>query len=235
MPRASTTPSAARAPRPAEVVPCVLVYHPQHGARLSVPHHGGAHPAFAGWQVMQKIGLIPGWPLRLPPGQKLPPGFEAADPDRQKVYGMGGPRLVYAPITRRCASCGKDFGFSTAEQRHWYEELGFTIDSVATRCPPCRRSIRHHRLAAQRWAAALHAWDQAEAGFRDTAGRDAPADRIKARAALIAAAGSLVEAILSAREQGVPVREAHARRALGQLARAGADAEAAELRVRLRR
>ena len=52
------------------------------------------------------------------------------------------PRHWYLNAAFRCARCENTFIFSTYEQRFWYEELGFWIDSQPTHCPKCRREFR---------------------------------------------------------------------------------------------
>ena len=42
-----------------------------------------------------------------------------------------------------CVSCDAVFCFSAKEQEHWYESLGFYVDSCANRCPECRKQKRH--------------------------------------------------------------------------------------------
>jgi hypothetical protein len=42
------------------------------------------------------------------------------------------PRHWYVDATFRCARCGLDFVFTAEEQRFWYEQLGFWIDSRET-------------------------------------------------------------------------------------------------------
>ncbi len=42
----------------------------------------------------------------------------------------------------RCERCGEEFWFSANEQRVWYEEWGFWIDSVPKHCAACRTMLR---------------------------------------------------------------------------------------------
>lgn len=80
----------------------------------------------------------------------LPPGFLWGDPAKQK-YGMGGPAYAYGPLERRCRACGADFTFTAKEQQHWYEVLGFTLDSTAVTCAPCRAAERKLVVAQRRY------------------------------------------------------------------------------------
>lgn len=61
----------------------------------------------------------------------------AADLARQSPATM--PVTHYFDIERRCRDCGRWFLFYACEQKHWYEELGFSLDSDCVRCVPCRK------------------------------------------------------------------------------------------------
>ncbi|MBC7819129.1 MAG: zinc-ribbon domain containing protein [Planctomycetaceae bacterium] len=52
------------------------------------------------------------------------------------------PRYWYIDATFRCPRCSSNFCFSAEEQRRWYEELGFYVDSQAKHCDACRRDLR---------------------------------------------------------------------------------------------
>lgn len=82
---------------------------------------------------------------RYPRGEEVPwPLPEHAvlgDPSRQPEGGWL-PRDVYLDDDRVCRQCGERFVFGAREQKHWYEDLRFTIESVAVRCPRCRHERR---------------------------------------------------------------------------------------------
>lgn len=42
-----------------------------------------------------------------------------------------------------CARCGGEFPFTASEQRTWYEEYGFWVDSRPKHCLPCRKELRN--------------------------------------------------------------------------------------------
>ena len=46
----------------------------------------------------------------------------------------------YYDQERRCCECNRNFIFFAAEQKHWYEELQFGLDSDCVRCAPCRKA-----------------------------------------------------------------------------------------------
>jgi hypothetical protein len=56
----------------------------------------------------------------------------------------------YYDERRRCRDCGRMFLFFAEEQKYWYEELGFGLDSDCVRCFACRQLQRNSRLAAAR-------------------------------------------------------------------------------------
>ena len=58
------------------------------------------------------------------------------------------PRHWYVDATLRCARCSQSFVFSADQQRFWYEQLRFWVDSRAKHCTSCRQELR--RLKALR-------------------------------------------------------------------------------------
>jgi hypothetical protein len=52
------------------------------------------------------------------------------------------PRSWYIDATIRCCRCENEFCFSAKEQKTWYEDYGFYVDSFPTRCASCRRELR---------------------------------------------------------------------------------------------
>jgi hypothetical protein len=69
-----------------------------------------------------------------------------ADPAKQ-LYCDWPPYLAYFDTTHECADCHDDFVFSKEEQRFWYEELGFWVQSRPKQCSNCRRKRRMHSRA----------------------------------------------------------------------------------------
>ena len=55
------------------------------------------------------------------------------------------PRHWYMDASFRCVRCDNGFVFSAGEQRRWYEEKGFWIDSLPKHCLACRRDLREVR------------------------------------------------------------------------------------------
>ena len=64
----------------------------------------------------------------------------AADPAKQNYTAV--PELTYVSMQLRCEGCCQPFWFTASEQKLWYEEWGFWIDSVPKECAECRRATR---------------------------------------------------------------------------------------------
>ena len=76
-------------------------------------------------------------------------GAERADIEVQH-YSVR-PRYWYIDAWQACSQCKSQFPFTTAEQRFWYEERGFYVDSYPIRCKQCRRDQRRIRQVRQRY------------------------------------------------------------------------------------
>ena len=61
------------------------------------------------------------------------------------------PRYWYVDAAFPCDRCGAEFTFTAAEQRAWYEEYGFWIDSLPKHCLACRRELRRLKAARQQY------------------------------------------------------------------------------------
>ena len=61
------------------------------------------------------------------------------------------PRYWYVDATFLCPRCGENFIFTRDEQRLWYEELGFWIDSCAKHCAACRGELRKLKSLRQEY------------------------------------------------------------------------------------
>lgn len=59
------------------------------------------------------------------------------------------PRHWYIQASFKCVDCGKDFHFSVDEQRLWYEQRRFFVDSKPIRCVACRKKERVRKAPAQ--------------------------------------------------------------------------------------
>jgi hypothetical protein len=68
-----------------------------------------------------------------------------ANPGRQNCSIC--PRYWYVDAIFRCDRCGEEFAFTAAEQRAWYEEYRFWVDSLPRHCLGCRRELRELKAA----------------------------------------------------------------------------------------
>lgn len=93
-----------------------------------------------------------------PPGVRIPNTAIAADPSRQGPATI--PVTHYFDARRQCADCRKPFIFFAAEQRYWYEELGFPLESDCVRCAPCRKKQQGVESARQRYEDLFHLQDR---------------------------------------------------------------------------
>ena len=61
------------------------------------------------------------------------------------------PRHWYLDAIFPCGRCGGEFTFTASEQRVWYEEYGFWIDSLPKHCPGCRQGLCELKVARQEY------------------------------------------------------------------------------------
>jgi hypothetical protein len=84
-----------------------------------------------------------------PEGVRIPNTAIPADLSRQ------GPATVpvthYFDAKRKCVDCARPFIFFAAEQKYWYEELGFPLESDCVRCVDCRKKQQGLELKRQRY------------------------------------------------------------------------------------
>ena len=73
----------------------------------------------------------------------LPRGALRGDPSKQVFCTAHHlPKYFYVDEHRECVQCSTQFKFAAEEQKFWYETLKFNFNSVAIRCPDCRRRRR---------------------------------------------------------------------------------------------
>ena len=61
------------------------------------------------------------------------------------------PRYWYVDATFQCSRCNERFCFTVAEQKLWYEELGFYVDSYARNCLACRQDARRQKQIRKKY------------------------------------------------------------------------------------
>jgi hypothetical protein len=65
------------------------------------------------------------------------------------------PRHWYIDADFECIDCRKAFTFSADEQRFWYEDRQFWVDSTPSRCVKCRKAQRNKLKLKQRYDALI--------------------------------------------------------------------------------
>ena len=96
-----------------------------------------------------------------PEGVRIPNTAIAADLSRQMPATI--PVTHYFDAKRQCIVCQKPFIFFAAEQKYWYEELGFPLESDCVRCVFCRKrqqGVERHR---QRYEDLFHVQERTPA------------------------------------------------------------------------
>ncbi len=73
----------------------------------------------------------------------IPEGAIPGNPELQVFCAScHKPKYFYLDIPKKCVQCNEEFVFYAKEQKYWYEVLKFRFNSVAIRCPSCRKSKR---------------------------------------------------------------------------------------------
>ena len=83
-----------------------------------------------------------------PAGVRIPGTAIVADLSMQVPATV--PVTHYFDARRQCADCRRPFIFFAAEQKYWYEELGFPLESDCIRCAACRKKQQGVELSRQR-------------------------------------------------------------------------------------
>ena len=77
------------------------------------------------------------------------------------------PRFWYVDAVFVCCDCGNDFVFSADEQRFWYEDKQFWVDSLPKRCAKCRKAERTRLELRKRYDSMISdALSHSEAGAK---------------------------------------------------------------------
>lgn len=69
---------------------------------------------------------------------------------KQQNFSMC-PRHWYIDAAFKCSRCGESFVFTADEQKFWYEELKFWIDSLPRECAQCRKELRALKALQQEY------------------------------------------------------------------------------------
>ena len=62
----------------------------------------------------------------------------------------------YYDVKRQCLDCGRSFIFFAEEQKYWYEELGFGLESDCVRCVDCRKRQQGLARKLERYVELFH-------------------------------------------------------------------------------
>lgn len=124
------------------------VEHPRFGRE---PHITGLNP---------KNGRRGVWLHWRSPDSNVPDTAIAADLSKQVQSTVAVTH--YFDAKRQCRDCGRMFLFFAEEQRYWYEELKFPLDSDCVRCVECRHSERQLANQRQRYESLLPRTDRSE-------------------------------------------------------------------------
>lgn len=119
------------------------VEHPRYGKR---PRITGLNPE------ADYITVCLHWHSR--EGTRIP--NTAVKADLTKQTPATGAITHYFDAKRTCRDCNKPFIFFAEEQKHWYEELGFGLDSDCVRCPVCRKRQQGLARAKERYEELFH-------------------------------------------------------------------------------
>lgn len=92
--------------------------------------------------------------------KRIPNTAILADPSNQTRATV--PVTHYFDLERRCRDCKRQFIFFAEEQRHWYEELGFGLESDCIRCTECRKKQQGVARLRERYESLFHVEEKSE-------------------------------------------------------------------------
>ncbi len=92
--------------------------------------------------------------------KRIPNTAIIADLSRQTPATI--PVTHYFDLERICLDCKKPFIFFAAEQKHWYEELGFGLESDCVRCVECRKRQQGISRQRERYETLFHVESRTE-------------------------------------------------------------------------
>jgi hypothetical protein len=122
--------------------------HPRYGQRPRItglnPKNDYGGEVFLHWHSADECRI---------PNTAIP-----ADLSRQTPATV--PVTHYFDAKRQCHDCGRPFIFFAEEQKYWYEELGFGLDSDCVRCVPCRKKQQGIARSRERYEALSHTQDK---------------------------------------------------------------------------
>ncbi|MEQ1904531.1 MAG: zinc-ribbon domain-containing protein [Pirellulaceae bacterium] len=99
--------------------------------------------------------------------KRIPNTALLADPLKQTRATV--PVTHYFDLERRCRDCKRQFIFFAEEQKHWYEELGFGLESDCIRCTECRKTQQGIAQLRERYELLFHTEEKSEQQIFDLA------------------------------------------------------------------
>jgi hypothetical protein len=86
--------------------------------------------------------------------RRIPNTAIPADLGRQVPQTV--PVTHYFDMECKCRDCGRPFIFFAREQKHWYEDLGFSLNSDCVRCVECRKQQQGIARERERFETLYH-------------------------------------------------------------------------------
>jgi len=125
------------------------VDHPRYGQR---PRITGLHPhrpeRFKAGEPLVKLHWHSPEPDRI--------ANTAVEADISRQIFTTFPVTHYFDTKRVCRDCRRPFLFFADEQKHWYEELGFSIEVDCVRCVACRKQQQGISRQRERYEQLFH-------------------------------------------------------------------------------
>ncbi|MBI3927176.1 MAG: zinc-ribbon domain-containing protein [Armatimonadetes bacterium] len=116
----------------------------------------GRGPRITGLNVEEGGDAFLHW--HSPRSSRIPDTAVTADLTRQTRATV--PVTHYFDVKRRCRDCDRPFLFFADEQKHWYEELGFGLESDCVRCAECRKRRQGIARLRERYEELHHVADR---------------------------------------------------------------------------
>jgi hypothetical protein len=142
------------------------VEHPRFGKG---PHYTGLDPDCNDpdvqfhWRVnirsdgmTEELNRLFGGTIPRPPGNCGAILGTAVAADLSKQTSATIPVTHYYDEDRICRKCGRHFIFFALEQKYWYEELHFTLDSDCVCCSECRKSNQSIARKRKKYEELIH-------------------------------------------------------------------------------
>lgn len=121
-----------------------FVEHPRYGRQ---PHFSGLNP-----QTDLEGNIFLHW--HSPKSCRITNTAIAANLGKQVSATI--PVTHYYDVERQCRDCRQMFIFFAAEQKYWYEELQFPLESDCVRCFPCREKQRQIAHSLKHYETLFH-------------------------------------------------------------------------------